>query len=114
MQRIILSSLWPMAVGLLLFLPASCTVTPLIPVSSRSLPPFQDDLDRQGLNQAVQSSLNYLRSRPADAMVITMSDQEIPVSRFTQSLVAFQDLLAAKPSDQELQEKIRRFCLIHK
>jgi membrane-bound lytic murein transglycosylase A len=37
-----------------------------------------------------------------------MSDLEIPVSRLSQSLIAFQDLLAAKLSDQELQEKIRQ------
>lgn len=93
--------------GLLLLLPG-CTLTPLIPVSSRSLPSFQDDLDRQGLNQAVQRSLDYLHSRPADATVVTMADREIPVSRLAQSLIAFQDLLAAKLSDQELQEKIKQ------
>ena len=90
---------------LLLHLPA-CAVTTLIPVSSRSLPPFQDDLDRHGLDQAVQRSLAYLRSRPADATVITMADRKIPVSRLARSLVVFQDLLAAKLSNQELQEKI--------
>ena len=102
MQRI----LWSAVMGLLLLHLLGCAVPPLIPVSSRSLPPFQDDLDRQGLNQAVQRSLAYLRSRPADAMVVTMADLEIPVSRLARSLVAFQDLLAAKLSDQELQEKI--------
>ena len=104
MQRI----LWSVVMSLLLLHLPGCTVPPLIPVSSRSIPPFQDDLDRQGLNQAVQRSLAYLRSRPANAMVITMADLEIPVSRLTQSLIAFQDLLAAKLSNQELQEKIRQ------
>ncbi|MEA2114002.1 MAG: MltA domain-containing protein [Thermodesulfobacteriota bacterium] len=102
MQRI----LWSVVMSLLLLHLPGCAVSPLIPVSSRSIPPFLDDLGRQGLNQAVQHSLDYLRSRPADATVVTIADQEIPVSRLAQSLVAFQDLLAAKLSDQELQEKI--------
>lgn len=104
MQRI----LWSVVMSLLLLHLPGCAVPTLIPVSSRSIPPFQDDLDRQGLSQAVQRSLAYLRSRPANAMVITMADLEIPVSRLTRSLIAFQDLLAAKLSNQELQEKIRQ------
>ena len=103
MQRI----LWSVVMSLLLLHLPGCAVSPLIPVSSRSIPLFQDDLDRQGLNQAVQRSLAYLHSRPADATVV-MADQEIPVSRLAQSLIAFQDLLAAKFSNQELQEKIRQ------
>jgi len=108
MQRILLYGIWSVVMSLLLLQLPGCAVPPLIPVSSSSVPPFQDDLDRQGLNQAVQRSLAYLRSRPANAMVITLADLEIPVSRLTRSLIAFQDLLAAKLSNQELQEKIRQ------
>jgi membrane-bound lytic murein transglycosylase A len=108
MPQILWSKIRPVITALLLLNLAGCTVTPLIPVSSRSLPSFQDDLGRQGLDQAVQHSLDYLRSRPADATVVTIAGKEIPVSHFALSLVAFQDLLAAKLSNQELQEQIRQ------
>lgn len=96
-----------MFAGLLLFHLPGCSATPLIPVSSRSVPSLQDDLHRKGLNQAVERSLTYLKSRPADA-TITMADRKIPVSRLVKSLIAFQNLLTAGLSDQELQEKINQ------
>lgn len=109
MQRIPWYGIWSMMVtGLLVLYLPGCTVPPLIPVSGKSIPLFQDDLEHQGLDQAIQHSLDYLRSRPVDATVVTMANQEIPISRLTQSLLAFQDLLAANLSNQELQKKIKQ------
>jgi membrane-bound lytic murein transglycosylase A len=108
MHRILWRGIWFVIAGFLLLYLPGCAIPPLIAVNSGYLPLFQDDLERQGLNQAVQRSLDYLNSRPADATVVTIADQEIPVSRLAQSLIAFQDLLTAKLSDQELQEKIKQ------
>jgi len=93
--------------GLLLFQLPAYSASPLIAISDSSIPSLKDDLDRKGLHQAIERSLAYLSSRPADA-TIDMADREIPVSLLAESLVTFLDLLTAGLSDQELQEKIKQ------
>ena len=106
MRQFLWYGIWPVVAGLLLFHLPVCSASPLIPVSVSSIPSLKDDLDRKGLHQAIERSLAYLDSRPAEA-VISMADRQIPVSRLAESLVAFQNLLTAELSDRELQEKIR-------
>ena len=107
MRQLLWYGIWPVVAGLLLLLLPGCSVTPLIAVSSGAIPSFHDDLDRKGLKQAVERSLTYLNSQPAYA-TITMAGRKIPVSRLAESLVAFQNLLTAELSDQELQENINQ------
>ena len=104
MQRISCYEVWVL-ICLLLFLPTGCSRGPLIPVSNSTALSFNDDLDRKGLVQAIERSLAYLHTRPADKTV-SIANQEIPVSRLTASLTFFQQLLKGNPSSQELQQQI--------
>jgi len=91
---------------LLLYQPV-CSASPVVPVPYQSLPVVLDDLHRKNLQQAIRRSLGYLRSCPADTTV-RMAEQKIPIQRLIRSLVVFQELLAARLSDQDLQEKIKK------
>ncbi len=79
----------------------------LIALANPATPLLQDDLDRSSLHQAIERSLNYLRSRPADAS-FTMADRTVSCGLLVRSLVAFQKILSENPSDKELQETIQR------
>ena len=107
MRQILRHGIWPLLAAVLLFQPVAYSATPLVPVPANALPSLQDDLDRKGLKQAIDASLAYLSSRPADAS-ISLAGQHIPVSRLADSLVAFQKLLTGTASGPELAEQIKQ------
>ncbi|MFP7753958.1 murein transglycosylase A [Thermodesulfobacteriota bacterium B35] len=102
----------PSGPGLILFLAllllaGSCARRPVVPLTPTSYPVFTDDLDYDGLQQAIDASLRYLRTLPRHAL-LPAGDTRVPVVRLRASLYAFAALVAARPSPGTLNREIRR------
>ncbi len=94
----------------LILLPAvlvSCSRQPLVQIPETSLPEFFDDMDRASLEQAVATSLDYLRGRDPQQK-IAIADRSYPLATLTRSLEAFVQILAEKPSAGELNRLVRK------
>ena len=84
-----------------------CSRKPLVAVNIDSVPHFTDDLDLDSLKKAVQSNLDYLNTLPPDT-IIHFADRSYPIKRLILSLDHFFSSLASNPSQQELDQFIRK------
>jgi membrane-bound lytic murein transglycosylase A len=93
---------------LLMPAPTAAAGTALVRVNNENFPGLPDDLGTNGeLNQAVDRSLDFLRSRP-ESQQYHLADQKIQGRQLIDALTAFQRLLAQDLSPEALQKSIRQ------
>lgn len=84
-----------------------CARQPLIAVRNGALPGFTDDLDRESLEKAVRTNLEYLRGQPPEKNIL-LGGRPYPLSRLTSTLEHFLGLLAGDLADDELDRLIKK------
>jgi membrane-bound lytic murein transglycosylase A len=90
--------------------PARSAEGALVELGPDDLPPFGDDLDHAGLDEALARSLAALdRIAAADpGRTFAFGKERVSIARMRATLVRFRDLLAARPDPASLAEAIRR------
>ena len=68
---------------------------------------FQDDLGYESLGPAIDRSVHYLRQLPAEKTFV-LCNEEYTVSWLIESLLAFQRIIAEKPSPQGLTALVKK------
>jgi membrane-bound lytic murein transglycosylase A len=90
--------------GLLFVVPqpvaAQCGPTATVPLAA-DMPLLQDDLAYDSLVPAIDRSVHYLRQLPT-GKTFTLCGEEYPVSWLIESLLAFEQIIAERPSAQAL------------
>lgn len=75
--------------------------------AASSAPVFTDDLDYRDLDRALDISLAHLRNLPASTRY-TVAGESITVDRLIDTAMSFQQLIAQKPSAEQLNLLIRQ------
>jgi membrane-bound lytic murein transglycosylase A len=75
--------------------------------AASSAPVFTDDLEFRDLDRALEVSLAHLRNLPA-ATRYTVAGESITVDRLIDTAMSFQQLIAQKPTAEQLNQLIRR------
>lgn len=98
--------------ALLLLLPLGCSQKPLAVISEPEYPLFTDDLDYQGLDEALKKSLVYLGRLPSST-VYTVDNRTCTAADITRAVEFFRKLLVEKPSPQKLNDLIARHFSVY-
>lgn len=79
-------------------------------VDRGSFPVFADDLDLDGLDEALSRSLTaFSRIEAADpGRTLAFGKERVPVARVRATLARFREILKARPSPESLRETLRR------
>lgn len=93
--------------------PLEKPLPPLVPVSLEDCPSFQDDLDRQSLEQAALRSLEYFNRLP-EIRVYKVGKADYSVAELKESLSTFLDLLRSSASDEIFRRRIRETFDVYK
>ena len=82
----------------------------LIELSPAEFPAFADDFDDASLVRALDQSLVHFArlARGDPARRLTFGTEKVPASRIAETLRAFRDVVAANPSPEVLNERLRR------
>jgi len=109
--RRIFFSLSILGCGLFFFLPqpaaAQCDQAGATVPLAAEPPLFQDDLGYEALAAAIDRSVHYLRRLPGEKAFV-LCGEEYSSSRLIESLLAFQRIIAEKPSPQALTARLKK------
>lgn len=90
--------------------PARTAEGALVEVEPSELPPFADDLEYAGLDEALERSLAHLsRLAAADpGRTLAFGAEQVPIRKVQATLVRFRELALARPAPPALAEALRR------